>query len=369
MNDKAEVVKLEPTYSQRFTNVVVKEFGGTVGKLSLTPLQERLAQHLFVAIDTQLKSLEVKRALDKSKKDNAPIAWENINMNKLAIDSVHRIELGLDALIPNHIHPIPYWNKRLEKYDLSLDVGYVGKDYYKRKMALEPPLDIRYELVYSNDEFMPIKKSALSEVESYEFKIKNAFDRGEVVGGFGYISYTDPKKNTLVLVTKDDMEKSRKAAKSDAFWKPHPTQMQFVVLVRRTTAKINVDPEKVNASLMAVEMDETVQAADRDIEENANKEALDIDSEKEQIIEIDKNGEVQTVEERKAAGEMTSIEPEDDEHQVQAPRQKFQDDIRSAANILGVKRYAAILQECGHEIISKVPEKEFDKYRRVSSRP
>ena len=274
--DKTDLAKTAPTYSQRFTNVVIKEFGSQVGKLELTLYQQRLAQHLFVAIDRQLRDLEVKRQKDKKKEKMTPIAWENINMPKLAIDSVHRIELGLDALIPNHIHPVPYWNKRLEKYDLSLDVGYIGKDYYKRQMALDPPKDITYELVHANDDFEPIKKSAANKVEFYQFKVVNAFKRGEVIGGFGYIEYDDPTKNTLVLVSKDDMDKSQQAAKSKTFWDAHPTEMQFVVLVRRTTAKINIDPEKVNASVMHVELDEAVQTADRDIDENANKEDMDI---------------------------------------------------------------------------------------------
>ena len=75
---------------------------------------------MFIAIDTQIKNLEVKR-LD-SGKDTMPIVWSNINMNKLAIDAVHRVELGIDALIPNHMHPIPYFNKRLKLYDLDLQL-------------------------------------------------------------------------------------------------------------------------------------------------------------------------------------------------------------------------------------------------------
>lgn len=272
------VAKAEPTYSQRFTSMVVKEFGNEVGTLALTPYQQRLAQHLFVAIDTQLKNLEAKR-LDKGVK-GTEIVWANINMNKLAIDSVHRIELGLDALIPNHIHAIPYFNKRLKKYDLDLRIGYAGKDCYRRKVALDEPVDIIYELVYANDRFSPIKKSAASEVESYEFEISNPFDRGEVVGGFGYIIQENPKKNKLVIVTKVDFDKSKSKAQSDTFWKAHPIEMMYKTLIHRTTSKIAIDPEKVNASLMAVELDDTINGATLQIEDKANKELIDIEPEK-----------------------------------------------------------------------------------------
>ncbi|MBU2177679.1 MAG: recombinase RecT, partial [Gammaproteobacteria bacterium] len=263
-----KVTKVQPTVGQRFTSMVVKEFGSQVGALALTPYQQKLASHLFVGIDNQLRNLEAKNQ-DKGKNAMAPIVWQNINMNKLALDAVHRIELGLDALIPNHIHPIPYWNKRLNKYDLDLRIGYAGKDCYRRKMALDEPVDIIYELVYSKDKFTPIKKSAAAEVESYEFEVSNPFDRGDVIGGFGYIIFDDPRKNKLVLVSKADFDKSKSKAQSDTFWKGHPAEMMFKTLVHRVTSKIPIDPEKVNASMQAVEMQEAEETADRDIEENA----------------------------------------------------------------------------------------------------
>uniref|UniRef100_A0A6M3K2K1 Putative DNA recombination protein n=1 Tax=viral metagenome TaxID=1070528 RepID=A0A6M3K2K1_9ZZZZ len=268
--ERTEVAQVEPTYSHRFANMVVKEFSSEVGVMTLTPYQRRLAQHMFIAVDTQLKNLEVKR-LDQGGADKGtPIVWQNINMNKLAIDAVHRVELGLDALIPNHIHPIPYFNKRKQKYDLDLRIGFAGKDCYRRKVALDPPIDIIYELVHEKDTFKPIKKS-LTGNESYEFEITNPFDRGEVVGGFGYIMHEDPRKNRLIIVTKADFDKSKKLAKSDTFWKNHEREMQYKTLVHRTTEKINIDPEKVNASFLKVEIDDTIQGAERDIDEKANK--------------------------------------------------------------------------------------------------
>ena len=285
MADEKVLAKQDPTYSQRFTSMVVREFGTQVGKLQLNPFQMRLAQNLFVAIDNQLKNLDAKR-LDTSGGDKrTPIEWKNVNMDKLAVDSVHRVELGLDALIPNHIHPIPYFNKRLKKYDLDLRIGYAGKDCYRRKMAMEEPVDIVYELVYSNDEFRPIKKSAANPVESYEFNIKNSFDRGDVIGGFGYIVYQDPKKNKLVLVSRKEMDKS-KAQGNDTFWKNHPEMMMIKTVVHRTTAKLPVDPEKVNASFLAVEQDDSFDVAaervDDEIEERANGEVIDIEPEPEE---------------------------------------------------------------------------------------
>ncbi len=82
--------------------------------------------------------------------------------------------MGLDALIPNHIHPVPYFNKREGKYDLDLRVGFVGKAYYRRAVAVDDLVDIICELVYSTDEFKPMTKSFSNEIESYELNITNA---------------------------------------------------------------------------------------------------------------------------------------------------------------------------------------------------
>ena len=273
-NEQTQVAKPEPTYSQRFSSMVVKEFGTQVGTLELSPYQQILAKHLFIGIDKALTDLEAKRVKD-GKNDMAPIVWSNVNMQKLALDAVHRVELGLDALIPNHIHT--YFNKKLKKYDLDLAVGYVGKDYYKREMAVEPPVNIIYQLVHETDTFKPRMRSATNDIESYEFEINNPFKRGPVIGGFGYIIYKDITQNKLVLVSLDSMNKSKGLAKTNTFWNAHEANMQMVVVVRRVTAELKVDPKKVNASFMAVELDDN----SAEIGMLANQDVIDIEAEPE----------------------------------------------------------------------------------------
>lgn len=282
MSKTQEIAKIGPTYGQRFTSMVVKEFGSQVGKLELSPYQQTLANHLFIGIDKALTDLEAKRVKEGQKK--SPIIWANVNMQKLAIDAIHRIELGLDALIPNHIHIVPYFNSKLNKYDLDLAVGYIGKDYYKRNMAIEKPIDIIYHLVHETDTFKPKMKKAHNDVESYDFEINNPFERGPVIGGFGYIMYDDPAKNKLVLVPKTSMDKSQKLAKTETFWKAHDEMMEMVVVVRRVTSVLHVDPKKVNISYMAVELDDN----HSDIEANANQgDIIDIDPEPQPMPETD----------------------------------------------------------------------------------
>jgi len=276
------IAKQDPTASEQFTGMVIKEFSGLVGEMNITPHQKRLAQHLFIKIDASLKQLETKR-FDKTKQ---PIVWRNVNMIKLAIDCVHRVDLGLDALIPNHISPIPYWNSKEAKYDLDLRVGYVGKDFYRRKAAIEEPLNIIYELVYSTDKFKPLKKSLANPIDSYEFEITNPFDRGEVIGGFGYIMYADSQKNLLVLVTGKVFEKFKRLAKAGTFWEGFPVEMRYKTLVLRTTDKLSVDPDKIGESYQAVEQDETAEAeVVGEIAEKANKEVLNIEEPEKQKTE------------------------------------------------------------------------------------
>jgi len=278
------VAKREPTQGEKFTSLVIREFGSTISdSLEMTPYQRHLAQHLFIKIDTTLKDLEAKRSSERQ-----PIVWNNINLNKLAIDAVHRIDLGLDALIANHIHPIPYWNSKEGKYDLDLRIGYAGKDLYRRRMAVNEPQDIIYELVYSADRFIPIKRTLENSVESYEFEVTQPFDRGDIVGGFGYIVYADSHKNQLVIVTEKDFQKSKAMAKTQDFWTKNPVEMRYKTLVLRVTEKLQVDPRKVNESYLAVEAADDEAAEGEmvaEIEENANKEVIDVDPETGEVIE------------------------------------------------------------------------------------
>ena len=93
------------TIGERFTNMVQSQFESELGSDIQWDAKERiLAQHLYIKADQQLTSLEAKR-LDGSNADKTtPIIWNNVNLPKMALDSVHRIALGLDALIPNHLH-------------------------------------------------------------------------------------------------------------------------------------------------------------------------------------------------------------------------------------------------------------------------
>lgn len=211
--------------SQRFTAQVLKEFGSNVsGALQVTDYQRQLIQGYFISIDRALKVADENRARkndnnkDHKYDNNLSITWNNVNLNDLALDVVHYARMGLDMMQDNHLSPIPYKNNKTQKYDITLMPGYNGIQYIAEKYAVDKPVATTIELVYSTDKFRPIKKSKDVKIEGYEFEITNAFDRGDVVGGFGYIEYTDSLKNKLILMTMKDIEKRKPRYAAAEFW-------------------------------------------------------------------------------------------------------------------------------------------------------
>jgi recombination protein RecT len=275
------VVAQELTISQAFAANVERQFKAEAGSpLAWTPLQKTLAQHLFLKIDAQLKELEKKRT-----NNSAPIIWDNINKTKLYTDAVNRISLGLDATLPNHISPIPYWNSALAKYDLDLRIGYEGKFYSKMKLAVEIPEDVVIELVYSNDKFKLVKRDWNNRVEHYILDAGEAFDRGEVVGGFGYIMYENPIKNKVVIVTQSDFDKAKALAQTKDFWNAHPEIMKRKTVVHRVMAHIPLDPEKVNiwAEIEGNSIDVLEAEFSEEVAANSGSEVLTMDAEPEAV--------------------------------------------------------------------------------------
>lgn len=153
--EKNPIQQRKPEASERFTNQIMSQFQAEAGSpVQFTAYERALAQHLFLKVDSCLKEFEKKRR-ESGKESQAPFIWQNVNMRKLALDAVHRIQLGLDALIPAHIYPIPYFNGKEKLYDIDLRVGYRGELYYRTESPVEKPQDVRLELVYSSDEFPP----------------------------------------------------------------------------------------------------------------------------------------------------------------------------------------------------------------------
>lgn len=291
--------------SERFTARVMKEFGGTVGAPQVTDYQRQLIQGYFIAIDRALKMAEDERQRkNKSNSDHKydndlQVTWDNVNLNDLALDIVHYARMGLDMMQENHLFPIPYKNNKARKYDVNLMPGYNGIRYIAEKYAVAPPKNVIVELVYDSDTFRPIKKDSKHHIESYEFSINNPFDRGKIIGGFGYIEYGDPEKNELVMMSMHDIEKRKPKYASANFWGGEATEwvdgkrqkvkkegwleeMCLKTIKREVYGAKHIprDPKKIDDNYQYMKMRESRMAEARvenEIHENANRTYIDVD--------------------------------------------------------------------------------------------
>ncbi|MFA6662018.1 MAG: recombinase RecT, partial [Bacilli bacterium] len=263
-------------------------------------------QGYFIGIDRALQVQEENRVRKNEKctdpkyMNDLPYIWQNVNLKDLALDVVHYARMGLDMMQKNHISPIPYKNNKTNMYDITLMPGYVGIEYIARKYATEPPTAVTTELVYSTDTFKPIKKNRENKVESYEFEINNPFDRGEIIGGFGYIEYSDPAKNTLIIMTKADVEKRKPQYAAAEFWggtikkyvNGKLTSVEtdgwypemFEKTIRREVFNekhIQRDPQKIDDNYQYMKMRESrmaEMAAQNEIDANANTIIINADT-------------------------------------------------------------------------------------------
>lgn len=302
---KNELAKVKDSPAERFTQKVMAEFpSGGNQKIELASLQKKLINNYFIKLDSTLKESEVKRmAKSEQYRDALEFSWQNINMNKLAQDVVAFSEIGLDPLQPNHVNPIPYKNAKTNKFDITFIPGYNGIEIKARKYGLNPPDDAIIELVYATDEFKAVKKDKDNNIETYTFNITNDFDRGDLIGGFYYHIYKDnPENNKLVLFSKKDIEKRKPAYASAEFWGGEKDnwvngkkegkvnidgwydEMAWKTIKRACWGAINIDPEKIDENLQRLiqnDLDSASLKVEKEIEENANQETLDITHEEE----------------------------------------------------------------------------------------
>lgn len=233
--------------SERFTKKVLQEFGSTVsGAMEVTDFQRRLIQGYFIMIDRALKTAEEER-IRKNKANNnhdydnnLPVTWQNVNMGELALDLVHYARMGLDMQQDAMLYPVPYKNNKANLYDVTLMPGYNGIRYTAIRYAVDAPIGETIELVYSTDTFVPHKKDSAHPVATYEFQINNPFDRGEIVGGFGYLEFAEPAKNELIIMPLKDILKRKPEYASANFWGGKATEWKTVDGKRQ---KVEVEKE------------------------------------------------------------------------------------------------------------------------------
>lgn len=325
--DSKEIAKTEQSMSERFMNKVITEFNNGVGELALTDFQKRLAQNYFVAIDSTLRTAEEKRLKKQDKyRDPLPVAWANVNLEKLSRDVVSAARVGLDPAQKNHVAMMPFKNNALNKYDIVFIDGYRGIELKAKKYGLDIPDHVIVELVYTNDVFKSYKKSRTNNIESVDFEIVDDFDRGTIKGGFYYhVFANNPEKNKLVVMTLKDIEKRKPAYASPEFWggekdvwengkkvgKVHTDgwfeKMCYKTIYRAAYNDITIDSQKIDGDYLRLrQMESAITEAQvaQEIAENANTETIDIDYTvvDKETGEVEQQGEPQEEPEYKATG-------------------------------------------------------------------
>lgn len=284
------------TQGQRFTQMVLGEFQNLNPVGQLTDFQKRIATSYFVKLDQVLKAAEAKNAAKAPDRRDLPYTWDNVNLNKLAMDVVAFSAIGLDPLQPNHLNLIPYKNNSTNKYDIGFIIGYNGLELKSKKYGLDVPDDVTIELVFEKDNFKQIKKDLNNKVETYIFEVVDDFDRGPLKGGFIYFSYKDPERNRIRVMTKADIEKRKPKYASVEFWGGEKDvwkngqrtgekevvggwyeEMAMKTLIRAAWSSITIDSQKIDESyqrMLLAEADLKDEKVQQTIDEFANKQEI-----------------------------------------------------------------------------------------------
>ena len=289
MNENKEVgmmVQKTASASQRFVDMVIREFTTSSGKLDITPYQKSLIQGYFVGCDKALRYLEDKRQKDAKGTDKfavaaqkkLPYTWDNVNIGADLAQSIATFaKSNLNMMVKNHLFPVPYLNGKNGKYDLTFQEGYEGLKYKAIKYSLFPIVDIEADLLYANDKFKMIKDCYKG--AAYELEISDPFDRGKLKGGYAYIRFEDPRRNKLIVLTKADIDEVKEKAPSKKFWNDWYKEMALKTIVRRASKTVQLDPKKFDDYYFLMEKfngDAAEMELAQEIHQNANRETINV---------------------------------------------------------------------------------------------
>ena len=264
------------TISERFADTVIQNLNELTHGIQVTTEQKNLIAGYFLGIDTALRE----------HKDN--LTWKDVNMQKLAPSLANKAALGLDMNLKNTLFVIPYKVKETGLVTVDLQVGYEGEKQIAMKFSKHKIKDIRVELVYKNDTFKVIKKDAQHHYDDYIFEVNNPFDRGDIIGAFGYISYDEPQYNKIATLSRLEILKRKECSKSEIFWKKWYDQMCKKTMIKETCRQIELDAEKIKEYKYLLdfkekeEVEQCQEAANNEIQQNIQaQEIIDVDVEDE----------------------------------------------------------------------------------------
>lgn len=271
-----EKPKTELSRAERFTNAVIKSYSDVAKGIEVTQKQMQLISNYFIKIDEMIIR----------NPDTKIQSWEQVRLNELSRTLAHMAKLNLDMAL-DHFSFMPFEYKGTSTYNLSPVISKSGYWYIAKTYGIDPPENYVVELVYSNDKFTVAKKDANHECDSYTFEVTNPFDRGEVVGGFGYLEYKDKSKNKIITMSEAEILKYKPKWAKDIFWTgENGKKMYEKTIAKQLLKSIPKDPDKVNGvedsfkRLESEEINYTAYEAKAEIEENmCSGDVIDVEFE------------------------------------------------------------------------------------------
>lgn len=253
----------------RFTTSVVSAFTD-IAKVQVTEKQKTIIANYYVKLNEMLVS------------QNIP--WQKIKMNDLALTLAHMAKLNLDMSL-GHLSFIPFNNYKEGTVTLAPVISAGGYEYIAKEYGVEKINHVTVELVYATDKFLMIKKDANHNSDSYTFEVANPFNRGNVVGGFGYLEFEDETKNKIITMSVEEILKYKPAKAKEEFWSgENAKRMYEKTIAKQLLKRVVLDPDKVNdiQSTFKVidekDMDYNAEIAKEEVNENLGTgEVIDID--------------------------------------------------------------------------------------------
>lgn len=234
---KKEEVKL--SVAQKFTNKVLGYYADVAQNIEPTEKEKMLIAGYFMAMDAQLRE--------------AKIGWQELDLETISRKLAAKAQLGLDMQLENHLNVFSSRSTKTGKITTFFITGYQGERHKAYKFAITPPIGDVVELIYETDEFIPIMKA---DGDSYEWKITAPFNRGKVIGAFGYLKFDDSRLNKLVFMTRDELLKRKPKYAKEEFWGTWENKMFLKTMARELFRHVSIDGDKVRKFRNALEFEE-----------------------------------------------------------------------------------------------------------------
>ena len=157
-----------------------------------------------------------------TEKDKKTGELKNAWINRISEENIAKLyeRVKADGLVFDGVHIT------LQRTGISYD--YIA---YKNKMYLVYPESmVDVGLVYEGDEFDARKESG---TVIYNHKIVNPFSHSEQTAIGGYCVIKNKRGDFITLLSKDEISKHRRVAKTDYIWKEWFTEMALKTLIKK----------------------------------------------------------------------------------------------------------------------------------------